>query len=257
MNNVKISAVIITLNEEKKIQKCINSVKDVVDEIVIIDSFSSDNTEAICKNNEVRFFQRQWDGYGKQKNWGNQQATYDYIFSLDADECVSDGLKNAVIAIKSNWQYDVYSFNRLNYFHGQRLNGIYPDRQSRLFDKRKTQWNENKVHEKLITGRRIKSKHINEDILHFSKENIHEQIDSYNIYSTLSSQGGYDLRRKPSISKLIFSPTFTFIKSYFFKLGFLNGVFGLIFSSNLAYYKFLKYAKLFELYKEHKNKTTN
>jgi len=250
MNNVKISAVIITLNEEENIQECIDSVKDVVDEIVVVDSFSIDKTEEICRNNGVKFLQHKWEGYGSQKNWGNQQATYDYILSLDADERISDGLKNAILVVKKKWQYDVYSVNRLTYFHEQRIKyGLYPDRQLRLFDRRKTQWNDNRVHERIITGRGVKLKRINKDILHFPNTNIHEQINTLNNNSTLSAQNSYDIGKKISFFKLIFSPTFAFVKSYFLKLGFLEGAYGLVFCLNLAHYRFLKYAKRIEFHR--------
>ena len=253
MDSIKISAVIITLNEEKHIQECIDSVKDVVDEIVVVDSFSVDKTEEICRNNGVRFLQHQWEGYGRQKNWGNKQASYDHIFSLDADERLSDELKEAILIIKNKWQYYVYSVNRLTYFHGRKIKyGFYPDRQLRLFDRRKTQWNENKVHEKIIIEKGVKLKHINEDIIHFANKNIHEMVDTLNYYSTLSAQDSFDLGKRPSIFKLIFSPTFSFIKSYVIKLGFLDGIFGFSICVNMAHYTFLKYAKRIEFYEINK-----
>jgi len=249
MECIKISAVIITLNEEKKIQDCIDSVKDVVDEIVVVDSFSTDKTEEICRKNGVRFLQNPWEGYGRQKNWANQQATYNYILSVDADERLSDGLKEAILAVKKNWQADVYSFNRLMYFHGRKMKyGFYPDRQLRLFDRRKALWNENKVHERIIIGSGIKLKRIHRDLIHFANKDIHELVDTLNKDSTLFARDRINLR-KPSIFKLLFSPTFSFIMTYFIKLGFLEGIFGFIVCANMAHYRFLKYAKHFELYK--------
>ena len=255
MSCIKISAVIITLNEEKNIQECIDSLKDVVDEILVVDSFSADRTEEICRNSGVRFLQHEWKGYGKQKNWGSRQASYDYILSLDADERLSDGLKNAVLGIKKEWRYDVYSFNRLWYFHGRKLKySLYPDRQLRLFDRRKTQWNENMVHEKIETGKGITLKRINKDIIHFGAETIHELADTLNHYSILSAQCNFDLGKKASIFKLIFSPIFSFTKNYIVKLGFLDGFFGLMICLIMANYSLLKYAKLIELHKANKSK---
>ena len=248
MDGIKISAVIITLNEEKNIQACIDSVKDVVDEIVVVDSFSTDQTEEICRNNGVRFLQHQWEGHGKQKNWGNKQAAYDYILSLDADERLSDGLKEAILAIREKWQYDVYSVNRLTYFHGRKIKyGFYPDRQLRLFDRRKAQWNMT-FHDRIIVNKGAKLKRIHQDIIHFANKDIHELVDTLNHNSTLFAHDRIDLG-KPSFFKLIFSPTFEFIKTYFFKLGFLEGIFGFIICMNMAHYRFLKYAKRMEHYK--------
>jgi len=252
MERIKVSAVIITLNEENNIQECIDSVRDVVDEIVVADSFSTDKTEEICRKNGIRFLQHHWEGHGKQKNWANCQASYDYILSLDADERISDGLKEAISAIKKRWLSDVYSVNRLTYFHGRKIRyGFYPDRQLRLFDRRKAQWNST-FHDRIIINKGIKLKHINKDILHFANKNIHELVDTLNNNSTLFAQDRIDLG-KPSIFKLIFSPIFSFIKTYFLKLGFLEGVFGLIICVNMAHYRFLKYAKRIEYYKTKKS----
>ena len=252
-NSIKISAVIITLNEEKNIQECIDSIKDVVDEIVIVDSFSTDKTEEICRNNSVRFLQHEWEGHGKQKNWGNAQASYDYILSLDADERLSDGLKEAILVVKKDWQYDVYSFNRLTYFHGRKIKyGFYPDRQLRLFDRNKAQWNRT-FHDRVLINKGAKLKRIHKDILHFANKNIHELVDTLNSNSTLFAQDRIDLG-KPGFFKLIFSPIFEFIKTYFLKFGFLEGVYGFIISLNMAHYRFLKYAKRIELYKINKQK---
>ena len=258
MNSIKISAVIITLNEERNIRECVDSLRDVVDEIIVVDSFSTDQTEEICKDKGVRFLQHEWEGYGKQKNWGNEQAAYDYILSMDADERLSDRLKDAILEVKKNWQSDVYSFNRLTYFQDRKIKYIsYPDRQLRLFDRRKTRWNENRVHERLMINKTVAVKHIKQDIIHYSYRNIHDQIDRLNNYSTLSAYDSLDLNKKPSVFKLISSPLFSFIKSYIFKLGFLYGTSGLIVCINMSHYRFLKYAKHIELYKAKKSKTKN
>jgi len=254
MDNTKLSAIIITLNEEKNIQDCIDSLKDVVDEILVVDSFSTDKTEEICRENGVRFLQNPWEGHGQQKNWANKQATYDYILSLDADERLSDGLKEDILEIKRNWKYDIYSVNRLTYFHDRKLKySLYPDRQLRLFDRRKTQWNLT-FHDRIITGKGITLKRISKDIIHFPNQNIHEQINSLNNNSTLFARDRIDLGGKPSMFKLIFSPTFAFIKSYIFQMGFLDGIYGFITCMNMAHYRFLKYAKRIELYKNKKRK---
>ena len=253
MKNIKISTIIITFNEEHNIQECIDSVKTVADEIIVVDSFSTDKTETICRNNGIVFLQNKWEGYGKQKNWGNKKAAYDYILSIDADERLSDELKNAILNIKKDWQYDVYSVNRLTCFNGKKLKHcLYPDRQLRLFDRRKTQWSESPVHEKIIIDKNIKLKHINKDILHFANQNIHVLIDTLNEYSTLSVKNSSKLNKNRIYFKLVFSPSFAFIKNYFFKLGILDGVFGFITCVNMAYYRFLKYAKQIEQHKTNK-----
>lgn len=251
-NSVKISAVIITLNEENRIQACLDSIKDVVDEIVVIDSFSTDKTQEICDQYNVRFIKHEWEGYGAQKNWGNKQASHDYILSLDADEQLSEELKKAILDIKNDWQYDIYAFNRTTYFHGQKLKyTLHPDHQLRLFNKTKTQWNLNKVHERIIS-KGLHVKYIGKSILHDCNDNIHEQIYTLNNNSTLSANDNFELGKKISFFKLLFSPLFSFIKDYIFKLGFLDGFYGFVFCINKAHYRFLKYAKRIELDKENK-----
>ncbi|MBT8327947.1 MAG: glycosyltransferase family 2 protein, partial [Bacteroidia bacterium] len=118
--NQKISAVIITLNEEEYIEKCIKSLKDVVDEIVVVDSFSTDRTQEICERNHVTFKQREWEGYALTKNWANAQASHDFILSIDADEMISETLADSIKLIKVNLNSNtVYSFNRLNNYCGK------------------------------------------------------------------------------------------------------------------------------------------
>jgi glycosyltransferase involved in cell wall biosynthesis len=131
-----ISAVIITFNEEAKIGRCIDSLIGVADEILVIDSFSTDLTEYICKSKGVRFIQREFEGHANQKNFGNEQAQHNYILSIDADECLSDELKNSILEAKKSLKFDGYSVNRLSNFCGNWIHhsGWYPDTKMRLFN---------------------------------------------------------------------------------------------------------------------------
>ncbi|MEA1898678.1 MAG: glycosyltransferase family 2 protein, partial [Bacteroidota bacterium] len=139
---IKISAVIISYNEEKYIGRCLESLQQVADEIVVVDSYSQDKTQEICEAHDVTFIEHEFEGYRQQKNWAMAQAENDNILSLDADECLSEELKNSILSVKDNLKADAYSFNRLNNYYGKWIkhSGVYPDRKIRLFDRRKGEW---------------------------------------------------------------------------------------------------------------------
>ena len=134
---IKLSAVIITFNEEEHLEKCLSSLQNIADEIVVVDSYSTDGTKKICKDFGVRFIEQKFLGYKEQKNFALTQAKYDYILSLDGDEALSDTLKKSILEVKNNWNKDGYYCNRLNNYCGQwiRHSDWYPDRKLRLFKK--------------------------------------------------------------------------------------------------------------------------
>ena len=259
MDCIKISAVIITFNEEKNINNCIVSLKEVVDEIVVVDSFSTDGTEEICRQNDVKFVQHAFDGYVQQKNRALDLASNNHVLSLDADEVLSPELQQSVQAIKKNWDADAYNLNRLNNFCGHWIRhcGWYPDSKVRLWDKRKGRWSGFSLHEIVVMEKNAVVKRAKGDILHYSYDSISEHILRINKYSGIMAQGSFDLGKKPNVFKLIFSPIFYFIKNYFFRLGFLDGIFGFFICVNMAHYCFLKYAKRIEIYKTQKQCNNN
>ena len=134
---IKLSCAIITLNEERNVARCIESLAGIADEIVVIDSGSTDATEAICRSYGVKFIQHDFEGYVEQKNFAVSQCAFEYILSLDADELLSEELKESISEIKNNWDKDGYSFNRLTNYCGKWIRhcGWYPDRKLRLFKK--------------------------------------------------------------------------------------------------------------------------
>ena len=134
--------IIITLNEERNIGRCLESVNDIADEIVVVDSYSTDDTEKICKLYGVKFIQHRFDGHIEQKNWAINQAKYPHILSLDADEVLSPRLKASIKAVKENWEFDGYYFNRMTNYCGKwiRHSSWYPSRKLRLWDSRKGEW---------------------------------------------------------------------------------------------------------------------
>lgn len=245
----KISAVIITFNEEKKIATCLASLQGVVDEIVVMDNFSTDNTPSICKQFGVNFYQQNWAGYGQQKNDAIAKSKYNYILSIDADEYLSPTLQQSIIQLKKHALQGHFTVNRLNIFYGYALKyGLsQPDKIVRLFNKQTTTWSLKEVHETLEYSDKEGKQFIAGDLMHLSKDSMHDYITTLNKYTTLGAIEYQKKGKKSSLFKILFSPAFTFIKGYFFRAGFLDGMPGLIMAFTLSFDTFMKYAKLYFL----------
>lgn len=249
---VKISAVIITLNEEKNIARCIESLQGVADEIVVIDSHSTDRTKEICLEMRVTFMEHTFEGYVKQKNYAVKQARYDHVLSLDADEALSPQLTQSILSVKKDWRYDGYKFNRLTNYCGRWIRhcGWYPDTKLRLWDRRKGQWEGDKVHETLKMLPDSKIQHLTGDLLHYSYHNIAHHIVQMNQYTTLMAEEKFKKNKRviPFLHLFLY-PTWIFLKRYIFQLGCLDGYQGFVLCRHASYNKFLKYIKLRELYR--------
>jgi glycosyltransferase involved in cell wall biosynthesis len=252
---IQLSAVIITFNEGKKIERCLRSLQSVVDEIVVVDSLSTDNTKDICSKYNVTFIEQPFLGYIEQKNFAIKQATYDYIISLDGDEALSAELVKSVAVIKSNWIHDGYYMNRFNNFCGQwiKYSDWYPDRKLRLFKKGSGSWQGINPHDEytLYNGRTYG--HINGDILHWNYATYKEFNIKTDLFSTVSAEAYYKLGKKAPIWKVVFNPTWAFFKAYFLRLGFLDGFNGFVICVQTANITFLKYSKLRELIRKSEN----
>ena len=255
----KISAVILTFNEEKNIERCIKSVKDVVDEIVVIDSFSTDNTENICKKYDLRFIPHTFGGHIEQKNWGITQATYPYILSLDADEALSDELKKSILQVKNNWKYDSYYFNRLTNYCGKwiRHTSWYPARKLRLWDSRKGRWGGVNPHDRFILDKKATQKYLKGELLHYSYYTISEHITQINKFTDIVSKAYYEKGMKAGYCTIIMHAIWRGFRDYLIRMGFLDGFYGFVVSFNSAYETYLKYVKLRDLYINEKNKKAN
>lgn len=242
----KISAVIITYNEERNIERCIKSVLSVVDEVIVVDSFSTDRTEAICRNLGATFHQHTFEGYRDQKNYAVQLASFDYILSLDADEALSEELKQSILAAKNTWDFDGYYSNRLNNYCGQWIyhSNWYPDRKIRLFDRRKGAWGGLNIHETVRMSKDAKVGYLSGDILHWSLASYEEHVDKANRFSTISAKEYHRIGKRSSILKIIVNSGWHFLKAYVLRLGFLDGYNGFVISALSAYTCFLKYVKL-------------
>lgn len=245
-----ISVAIITFNEEKNIERCLRAVLDVADEIVVLDSLSTDRTKEICQQFNVTFVEQPFLGYVEQKNKALEFATYPRILSLDADEVLSDELKKSILEVKNNWQNDGYSFNRLTNYCGTWVHhcGWYPDRKLRLFDKRKGKWAGDTIHERYLLDDGSTPQHITGDLLHYSYYTIDQHIDQIKKFTTIMAQVQFQKGKYPGMLKLVLNPLWCFIRQYIVRLGFLDGFHGLVICVLSACANFVKYAKTRDLF---------
>ncbi len=246
----QLSVVIITFNEEKNIGRCLDSLQGIADDIVVVDSFSTDKTELISKEKGARFISHKFDGHIEQKNWAITQAKYPHVLSLDADEALNETLKKSILEIKNNWQYDGYYMNRLTNYCGKWIYhcGWYPDKKLRLWDSCKGQWGGINPHDKyeLFEGDKNAS-HLKGDILHYSYYSIEQHIQQTEKFTTLSANALFAKGEKANWLKRYISPLVKFMQSYIFKLGILDGYYGFIICKLSAHSTFLKYYKLIKL----------
>ncbi|MGC3945849.1 MAG: glycosyltransferase [Chryseolinea sp.] len=244
---VKITAVIITFNEEGNISRCIDSLVSIADEILVVDSFSTDNTKAVCLSKGVRFIEHPFVTFGAQKNFAVSQATYDCVLSLDADEYLSEPLRSSLLLVKSTWPTDAYSMNRLNKYGTKwiRHGSWYPDRKIRLWDRRKGRFVSESLHEYVLmeTGARVT--HVHGDIMHAAFEDVSMLMHKTQRYSEIyAAVNAHSKRSSPF--KIFYRSRFAFLKSYLLKLGFLDGYEGFVIAKSVANDVFYKYAKLYE-----------
>lgn len=240
---MKISATIITLNEERNIPRVIESLR-CCDEIVVIDSGSDDRTAEIAAKLGAKVVETHWRGYAGQKNFASEHATHDWILSLDADEALSEALEGELWQIKKNGpDCDAYTMPRMAQYLGRWIlhSGWYPDRKVRLFDRRKAKWVGDYVHESVRVNGRVG--HLKENLLHFTCDSLSEHLRTMDRYTTLAAAQIIDQRRKVVWSDLVVNPAWTFFRTYFLQRGFLDGTEGLAIAYMAAIYNFLKYAK--------------
>lgn len=246
---MKLSVVIITYNEERNIERCIKSVKDLANEIIVLDSHSTDRTEKICSELNVKFFKHDFDGHIQQKNRVVKLAENNLILSLDADEEISDELQQSILKVKDNCEYDAYYFNRLNIYCGKRIKftSWYPDRKLRIWDRRKGEWGGVNPHDtvKMIKG--ASKKYLHGDLLHYSFNTVEEHITQANKFSTIGAEQLIKNNKKNLLFKALIKPAFRFFKDYFLKLGILGGYTGLLISVIISFETFLKYSKAYLL----------
>ncbi len=245
----KLSVTIITLNEEKNIGRCIDSLAEVADEIVVVDSFSTDRTEQICREKNVKFIQHAFEGHIQQKNFALQQASFDYVLSLDADEALSDDLKKSISEIKPRMEMDAYTFNRINNYCGKWIKhcGWYPDKKLRILNRHKGQWGGDNPHDKVIMDKPYSCQHLKGDLLHYTIYDVNQHIRQIHFFSDITAKEAHQKGKKSSLLGFILSPWLRFFRLYFIKMGFLDGYYGFVICVISAYAKFLHCVKLQEL----------
>jgi glycosyltransferase involved in cell wall biosynthesis len=240
---MKITATIITLNEERQIARAIESLR-CCDEIVIVDSGSADRTVEVAEKLGARVIDSPWRGYAGQKNWASEQAANDWILSLDADEALSEALEGEIWSLKkSGPKHDAYTVPRLAQYMGRWIlhSGWYPDRKVRLFDRRKAKWIGSFVHESVDVNGRVG--HLKSNLLHFTCESLSEHLKTMDRYTTLAAEELVSHKTRIKLRHLILDPMWTFTRTYFLQRGFLDGLEGLTIAYMAALYTFLKNAK--------------
>lgn len=247
---MKISATIICFNEEAKIARCLDSILDIADEIVVVDSYSTDRTPEIAQGYEqVTFYQNHFAGHVQQKNFALSLCTNEAILSLDADEVVGPELKESILKVKNSFLADAYMFNRLTDYNGFWVKhcGWYPDRKLRLARRELVSWQGDNPHDILKLNTQGELVHLKGDLLHFSYDSISDHIEQTNRFTTIAAKAAFAAGKRSSIVKVISRPILKFLKDYFLKRGFLDGRYGLIICTINSLSAFLKYSKILEL----------
>lgn len=227
MNPEGISAVIITLNEEIHIANCINSIKDLVEEVIVVDSGSTDQTVDIAQQLSAKVFIKEWEGYGANKNFGMDQANHDWILSIDADEVADEHLRKAITE-KKLIAGELYLIKNITNYCGHwiKYTEWKPMYKYRLYQKSNTRWNQRKVHEGLVHKNPPNLVKMPGAMLHYSYTDYQEHLNKTEQYAKLSAEQWIAENKGPGILKRIFGPSIRFIKSYVFNFGFLEGKIG-------------------------------
>lgn len=253
---IKLSVVIITYNEERNIGRCLKSVQDVADEIVVVDSLSTDKTVEICEAFGARVVSHPFEGHIRQKNFAITQASFPHQLSLDADEALTEALRADILRVKDNWEFDGYRMNRLANYCGKwiRHSGWYPDTKLRLYDSRKGSWRGMDPHDKFGMEAGARIGHLRGDLLHYTYYTIEEHVQQSDKFSTIAANALIK-RGRPILGIQIFiNPIAKFIRNYFLKLGFLDGFYGFIICQGAAHETFLKYVKAWHIKKSTRKK---
>lgn len=246
---IPLSVVIIAHNEEARIGNCLSSVQWADDLLVVIDPETSDRTAEIARDRGARVLVEPWKGFGPQKTFATAQAKHDWVLSLDADEEAGPGLSAEIQSKFSSLDRETaYRIPRSSFHLGRwiRFGGWTPDYQTRLFHRQHSGWNQEMIHEKVEALRWDKLKH---PILHYLFESLSDQVETNNRYSTLLAQKDFKAGKRFSGFKLVFKPWIKFIETYFWKMGFRDGLAGFIIAVGAAYSIFLRQAKIWELQK--------
>lgn len=248
----KLSAVIITLNEERNIERCLLSLLPIADEIIVLDSNSTDKTEEICHKHNVRFVKRDWEGYAASKNYLNSLASFDYIFSIDADEACSPELQQTILTEKTKGFNDSYAVNRLTNYCGKwiRHSSWYPDVKTRIFAKETSRWDGEYVHEELIIENPGSVQLLEGELYHYSYYDEVDHRQRADKYSALTAQKFHAKGKTAGPLKPYLSAMARFFSMFILKKGFLDGKMGFRIARISAASNVFKYKELRRLNRE-------
>ncbi len=249
MPAVKLSVVIITYNEERNIGACLKAIDGIADEVLVVDSYSTDRTVEICRAHGASLHQHPFDGFAEQKNRANALAKYDPMLSVDADDVLPEPLRKASEDAKRDFAFAGYRIKRKTFFCGRWIkhSGWYPDDKLRLFDRRLGEWRGAKIHEAFFLLQSAETPFLEGDMMHYSFHTVAQHAQTVNKYSTLKAEVMYEKGKSGNALPMLFGPMIKFVKQYFLKLGFLDGWQGLVIAVNSAHGVFLKYMKLKEM----------
>jgi glycosyltransferase involved in cell wall biosynthesis len=241
-----LSVVIIARNAARSLPACLQSAK-FADEVLLVDSGSSDDTVAVAEGHHARVLHQDWLGFGPQKQFAVEQARHRWVLCLDADERVSDALRAGIQAALAAPAFHAYRMPRRNRFMGRWLahGEGYPDFNLRLFDRERARWSDDPVHEKVLTDAPVGT--LGGDLLHESQDSIAQYLEKQNRYTTLQAERLWAAGKRASAAQLLLSPVLRFAKFYVLRRGFLDGLPGFVHIAIGCFNSFVKYAKLREL----------
>lgn len=243
---MQLSVVIITYNEEENIGRCLQSVKRIADEIIIVDSMSTDRTVEIAEQYNAKVYQHVFEGYVKQKRIATNYASHNWVFTLDADEVVTPELEESISKTKKEPHSDAYKINRITSYCGKWIkhSGWYPDHIIRLFDRTKGQWHGGSIHEHWELDKKSETGLLKGHLLHYSFPTISDYIGKINKYTELSARDAVAKGKNRNLLQILLVPKWNFLVKYIFRLGFLDGYYGYVICKLDSYVTFVKYTKI-------------
>ena len=245
---IKLSVVVIALNEAANIDRCLDSVQGIADEIVVVDSYSTDDTVALAEARGARVLFHRFESYNQQREHAARAASSDYVLALDADEYLSAELRESIAAAKQSWLTDTYVFNRLNRI-GDTWLWYHPDRKLRLFDRRKVKFTGIGGHDTVAPVPGATKSNLPGHLLHHVNVDLHDRTAQNNRLSTATARYYYGQGRRGSWLRMLYKPFFRFLIEYFLRRSFLSGFYGFTVAVISAHYVFLREAKLLEMWR--------
>jgi glycosyltransferase involved in cell wall biosynthesis len=252
----KLSIVVITFNEEKNLSRCLQSVKNVADEIVVLDSYSTDATITIAESFGAKIFSQSFLGYVPQKNAAIGKAGFDWVLSLDADEALSPKLEQSILAVKNNPLLNAYRLSRFTNYCGKWIKhcGWYPDKKVRFFNKTKGEWKGEDPHDYwALHDPNERVGNLEGDLLHYSYYTLSDHIKQIEKFTEISARLAVAKGKDCSVLKIWLGPKWKFFSDYIIRLGFLDGYPGYLVCKYSAWASFAKYSKIRQYTREKTN----